>query len=247
MKTKLISFLKVILIISILPSCSDGLNEDPEPDDKVSPIYGDGVTDIDGNQYKTVIIGDQEWMAENLITTKLSDGTPITLLEDQDDWTATYEPAYTWYGNYKNEPEGALYNFYSIDTEKLCPQGWHVPDDQEWQDMEIYLGMDKDEASQGHWRGDGVADKINIHGSNETGLSLTMNGMREGSQDSSFGLFNHKNTDGFYWTSSTSYTYDQNGILIYSAYFRRLKAQGGSIERRHTLRTYGFSVRCVKD
>ncbi len=99
------------------------------------------LTDIDGNTYKTIQIGDQEWMAENLKTVTLNDGTAIENITDQTQWEEIYTPAYCWYDNDLSNKDdlGALYNSYTIETEKLCPAGWHVPVDDEWNDLFKYL------------------------------------------------------------------------------------------------------------
>jgi len=92
------------------------------------------VTDIDGNIYHTVAIGTQVWMVENLKTTRYNDGMAIPNVTDSATWEALTTPAYRWYKNdadtYKND--GAYYNWYVIGTGKLCPSGWHVPSEPEW-------------------------------------------------------------------------------------------------------------------
>jgi uncharacterized protein (TIGR02145 family) len=92
------------------------------------------VTDIDGNVYKTVKIGNQWWMAENLKTTKYNDGTSIPLVINNTAWVNKATSGYCWYYNdtsYKNI-YGALYNWYTVNTGKLAPAGWHIPTDAEW-------------------------------------------------------------------------------------------------------------------
>jgi len=93
------------------------------------------VKDIDGNVYNTITIGTQVWMAENLKTTKFDDSTAIPLRLDNKDWKALFTPAYFCYDNDENaniNTYGALYNWYAVSTNKLCPAGWHIPDDAEW-------------------------------------------------------------------------------------------------------------------
>ena len=88
------------------------------------------VTDIDGNSYKTILIGNQLWMAENLRTTKLNDGTKISYLADKFTWSNSTSPLYCWDNNNENDKNkiyGALYNWYTVETGKICPIGWHVP------------------------------------------------------------------------------------------------------------------------
>ena len=111
--------------------------------------FCDSVADIDGNTYKTVKIGSQIWMAENLKTTRYNDGSSIlTGSGDAEDprtvlqCFSSEEGAYTWYdydAGYK-DTYGAIYNWYSVGTGKLCPSGWHVPDESEWTTLIISLG-----------------------------------------------------------------------------------------------------------
>ena len=112
---------------------------DKEEND-IQPIeveYG-SVSDIDGNIYKTIIIGSQEWLAENLKTTKYNDGTPILHKPNNDDWYNSTEGAYAWYNNdiSNKDKYGALYNWYAVDSEKLCPTGWRVPSHEDWKILE---------------------------------------------------------------------------------------------------------------
>ena len=91
--------------------------------------------DIDGNIYPTTTIGDQVWMAENLRVTKYNDGSEIPLITDKKLWRSTESGAYCWYKNdstaYADE-FGALYNLNAVYTDKLCPNGWHVPKINDW-------------------------------------------------------------------------------------------------------------------
>ena len=99
------------------------------------------VKDGDGNTYSTVTIGTQIWLGENLKTTKYNDKTEIPLVTDDTEWEGLTTPGYCWYNNnssYKNT-YGALYNWYAVNTGKLCPSGWHVPSNTEWTALEDYL------------------------------------------------------------------------------------------------------------
>jgi len=99
------------------------------------------VTDFDGNTYDAVQIGNQVWMAENLRTTKLNNGVPIPELKESNSWHTSKKPAYSWYENDTSEATkvGALYNYYAIETEKLCPAGWHVPTVKEFKELLLEL------------------------------------------------------------------------------------------------------------
>lgn len=109
-------------------------SEDTEP-----PIT---VTDIDGNEYQTVKIGNKIWMAENLRTSKLNDNTVIPYVSDENVWSSTTTLALSIYNNNLNKEAdtyGILYNWYAVNTGKLCPTGWHIPTSAEWRAMEDYL------------------------------------------------------------------------------------------------------------
>jgi uncharacterized protein (TIGR02145 family) len=101
------------------------------------------VDTIDNQKYNFVKIGNQVWMAENLKTAKLNDGTAIPLVTDNKEWSNLKTAGYCFYNNDeadKKDKFGALYNWYSINTGKLCPSGWHVPSDSEWTTLINYLG-----------------------------------------------------------------------------------------------------------
>jgi uncharacterized protein (TIGR02145 family) len=105
-------------------------------------IPGGGVIDVDGNSYPTVILGDQEWMAENLRTSKYSNGDAIVdVTGDYTEWNTNFDtetPAF--WGNLP-VPYGKIYNYYSVtDSRNVCPSGWHSPSLNEWNKLVIYLG-----------------------------------------------------------------------------------------------------------
>ncbi len=108
------------------------------------------VTDIEGNEYKTVWIGGREWMAKNLHTTKYNDGTAIPTGHSYAQWGVLTTGAYSVYPHSELdglnsdadvlEAYGALYNWYAVKTGNLCPTGWSVPTDEEWTELVDYLG-----------------------------------------------------------------------------------------------------------
>ncbi len=112
----------------------------------------DTVTDIDGNVYQTVQIGDQVWMAENLRVTHYRDGTAVTNVTGNDIWKELeLAVAYCYYNNDSSTAElyGALYNLAAIhDSRTLAPAGWHIPTDDEWKELEMYLGMRQEDANE---------------------------------------------------------------------------------------------------
>ena len=111
-------------------------------------LQAQSVKDADGNIYMTVNIGKQIWIAENLKTTKFNDGKPISLVADEKKWRALQTPGYCFYDNDPANKDiyGALYNWFTVNTKKLCPKGFHVPSDAEWKTMVAFLG-DKNTAS----------------------------------------------------------------------------------------------------
>ena len=127
---------------------------------EITSLYNETapVTDIDGNQYNTVTIGNQVWMAENLKTTKYQNGdeigttTPATL-----DISGETSPKYQWAYNGSEanvNTYGRLYTWYAVaDERNICPAGWHVPSDDEWKTLEMFLGMTQEQADGTYWRG----------------------------------------------------------------------------------------------
>lgn len=146
---KVMQIFKKSLGISLLIPLGLGLIQcKKKPTDAVIPVKTntkpnlgskDSLVDLDGNIYKTITIGDQTWMAENLKTTKYDDGTPITLVTDQTVWAGNWDnissiPMMCYYNNDTSSAStyGALYNGFAVKTGNLCPLGWHVPDKTEW-------------------------------------------------------------------------------------------------------------------
>ena len=205
--------------------------------------YGEGATDIDGNIYKSVIIGTQEWMAENLRTTKYSDGTVIPNITDDTEWGDLETAAWCHFENDSqyDSTYGRLYNWYAVETGKLCPTGWHVPTDAEWTNLTDYLKAD------GHQYKEGVALKATSgwdssaygrRGTDDYGWNGLPGGYRMWS--SSFGGFGLTiGNYGSWWSSSQSATGNAwNRILLYSS---------DLVTRNYSNKNFGFSVRCLRD
>jgi len=196
------------------------------------------VTDIDGNVYHTVTIGTQVWMVENLKTTKYNDGTPIPLVTNNVEWANLTTPGYCWFNNDESthkEPYGAMYNWYTIETGKLAPTGWHVPTyDGDFNTLANYLGGSNvaggklKEIGTLHW------NPPNTGATNETGFTALPGGYRNYQ-----GIFDGVGIIGYLWSATQRSTA--------SAWLR-------SLAYSHTIFNYGsddkmlgFSVRCVKD
>jgi uncharacterized protein (TIGR02145 family) len=198
--------------------------------------YG-SVTDIDGNIYKTIQIGTQTWMDGNLKTTRYNDGTVIPNVTDNYAWEALTTPGFCWYNNEEVENKatyGALYNWFAVNTGKLCPIGWHVPTDTEWTNLTTYLGGKSvaggklKEACTNNWL------TPNTGATNITGFKALPGGMRYFN-----GTYIYNGLYGFWW-SSTEYT-------TTSAWDRDMGYRFANVYRDSYDLQDGFSVRCLRD
>ncbi len=197
------------------------------------------VKDADGNVYKTVTIDNQIWMAENLKTTKYNDGTAIPLVIANNDWDALTSPGYCWHDN--NEANkatyGALYNWHAVNTKKLCPTGWHIPESNEWNNLMSSLGGEDvaggalKEAGTAHWK------DPNSGATNSTGFTALPGGSRDnrGPFTSDFGK------NGSWWASNASTEYPKWAWISSLSYFN------ANAIVYFGEKNYGMSVRCIKD
>ncbi len=211
------------------------------------------VTDIDGNVYETVLIGDQCWMAENLKTTHLRDGTPIPYVTDDTEWGAGVHPQPSRCCAYDNdstniETYGLLYNWYAVDDPSgLAPEGWHVPTDEEWKTLEMYLGMSEAASDSPGWRGTNEGSKM------AGGYGLWEDGfLRESSAFGESGLDllpagYRTNAGPFYHMSYYSSCWSSSSYSTPSAWDRSLYYGRSDVTRYNYSKSSGFSVRCVRD
>jgi uncharacterized protein (TIGR02145 family) len=220
-----------LLILFALTGCKSGQEKE---------IRFETITDVDGNSYKTVEIGEQVWMAEDLKTKNFNDGSPIARVENYDEWASIELPAYSWYNNdsLSSEDYGLLYNGYAIDTEKLCPQGWHVPTDEDWIALEsVFSGAENTggalkQAGTSHWK------TPNTAATNESGFTALPGGYR-----SYTGTFNLKRTFAYWWSSTEKNWFGSSTRLI----FRAVQYEDRALYRDIAEKNNGFSVRCVKN
>jgi uncharacterized protein (TIGR02145 family) len=203
------------------------------------------VKDIDGNVYHTVTIGKQIWMIENLRVTKYRNGAPIPFVNDSVQWAKLENGAYC---NYKNDASiasiyGRLYNYYTIiDSRNMCPDGWHVPSDKEWQVLVDYLGGEK--VAGGKMKESGYVHWINFGKggtTNTSGFTALPAGSREFTAliSGSCGIFDWLGMKGYFWSST------QWGDKY--IWFRELQNGNPYVERNHFNARCGFSIRCIKD
>jgi uncharacterized protein (TIGR02145 family) len=194
------------------------------------------VTDIDGNVYKTIKIGTQTWMAENLKTTRYTDGSNIPYITDREAWLEVLSPAYCWYNNDPGSKNlyGALYNWYAVMTGKLSPTGWHIPSHAEWTTLNTYLGGDDiaggkmKETGTTHWK------SPNAGATNESGFTCLPGGWRQADTGTG-GVSECCNI----WSSSES--------SLYRAWGKAISWEFELSGWQKTIQRDGASVRCIKD
>lgn len=203
----------------------------------------DSVTDYDGNVYKTIAIGTQEWMAENLKAKHYQNGEVITLVTNTSSWADLITGASSWYNNDSVNyscPYGKLYNWYAVtDPRNICPLGWHVPSDAEWSTLINYIDPNANGGMNSNTSGGKMKSTstqywiLNQDATNESGFSGLPGGHL------SFGSFNTISYYGEWWSSSES---DSN-----YAPFRLLNFQSGGVNWSSGIKSDGYSVRCLKD
>jgi uncharacterized protein (TIGR02145 family) len=188
-------------------------------------------------------------MTKNLRVKRYNDGTAIPEVASNLTWTELSTGARCWYSHepdkYK-ETCGGLYNWYAVNSGKLCPAGWHVPSDEEWKTLEKALGLTQEQADAKGWRGTNEGNQMRSTsgwtgdrtGSNISGFS----GEAGGCRNPNTGLFTNVTGYGFWWTGSQS--------SVSTAWFRSLASNYGLIMRNDDTswtKKSGFSVRCVRN
>jgi len=237
MKT-LISICTVLFSSILLFSCTETLNN---TDDNTVDYSGTTGTEVnqEGNEFKWVGIGTQIWMAENLDVTSLNDGTQIPNITDDVEWSNLYTPSYVWYANEPNYRDslGAMYNWYALETQKLCPEGWHIPNTTEWETLKQYLS---DNGNEGH---EGTALKALIgwgesgNGTDLYGFSAMPVGYR--SYDGTFMNTNSAGSFASFWSTTVTNPATADGWEVAS--------NNTTMSKNPTFKSIGRSVRCIKD
>lgn len=226
-----------ILLISAyaISSCSS------TADDEIS--IG-SVTDIDGNTYSTVLLGEQEWMAENLRTSKYANGNQIPEVSSHQEWRSLSYGAWSYLDNNQSHGSnfGKLYNWQAaIDSRNVCPDGWHVPSKDEWNLLKDYLGGavsagGKMKSTGTIEDGNGLWSSPNANASNQS----KFNG-NPGSFRNSLGefLISSMGQIGCWWSSDSS-NYSDSFVYI-------LKSNNSLLEFSSFDKRRGVSIRCVRD
>jgi uncharacterized protein (TIGR02145 family) len=216
-----------------------------------SQTPGNGVTDIDGNIYNSVIIGTQEWQRENLNVSKYSDGTPIPQVTNASNWASLTTGAWCYYYNetINGVTYGKLYNWYAVAgihdaasltnpglRKKLAPTGWHIPTDSEWTTIKDLLGGtniagDKmKEVGNSHWNG-------NLNATNSSGFTALPGGYQH--YDGFTGQFYRIRNNGYWWSSSE--------INLSNVWSVSLDRDNSILSIDNSLKRDGFSVRLIND
>ena len=240
---RFIMYVLMMAVIMIGQSCG-------EPD-VTEPIKETGtVTDVEGNTYGTIKIGNQWWMAENLKVTHFSTGEKIQEITDREVWANTSLPAFCHFNNTPSA-NGLLYNFHVISSEnEIAPFGWHVATDEDWKILEEYAGMAVDDRDKTNWRGTVEGDQLkeestattgwffydnSVWGNNTTGFSATGGSCRVYTGEWGIPVLRYS---GYWWTDTS-----KNGY----GWFRSLDYKKSGIFRFTAHPNYGFSIRCVKN
>jgi uncharacterized protein (TIGR02145 family) len=249
-KTKISIYPFAILgiVLVLLCSCKKSSEENNNPIPGDGTIFNPGLTygsmtDNEGNVYKTIIIGTQTWMAENLKTTKFNDGTSIPLLRNCNNWWDNIQtnPCYCWYMDdsikYKNT-YGALYNWYAVNTGKLPAAGWHIPTEADFDTLITFLGGEyiaggKLKSAGSLDKGTGIWYQPNEGANNSSGFSGVPGGER-------YVIDNNMGGSGNWWMIIESSNPDVVGYFNLSSAY----ARGQLLRTFH--KATGYSVRCIK-
>lgn len=235
-------YIIVIMSLFINNSCKNNLSEPIDTEIE----YSGEITDIEGNIYNTIQIGNQLWMADNLRTTKYCNGDEINDTTGFINWELIMTGTFCNYNHDENfvSSYGRLYNWFAVNDHRgLAPVGWHIPSDDDWKELEEYLGMSQEEADMvGPRENNEVGLKLkstsgwydNGNGTNESGFTAVPSGFC-----GNYGDFDGDGFDAIFWSS----TLNNEDI----PWRRGLGYIAIGVARYSNSKNYGFSVRCIKD
>lgn len=248
---KTAQILFIFISINCFNSCNSGNKSNTKINEELQKIQPNDeiVTDIDGNKYETIKIGNNIWFASNLKATRFSNGDKIPNIKEDETWKKNNGPAYCFFNNdIKNYDFGCLYNLYTvIDKKNICPKGWHVASNEDW-------GIWSEE--KGNLTSFNLKDKLfnnKILGWRriQDDVDYFVEGnINKNPNFNSFELETKFNNGGsaIYWTSSIYFdeNYDtKNPTDSIIRGINRLSDGGG--EYGWGYRNDGFPCRCVKD
>ena len=202
------------------------------------------VNDIEGNVYTVLTIGTQKWFKENLKTTKFNDGVAIPNVTDNAEWAAQDSPAYSWYNNDANlagTSHGIMYNWYAVETFKVCPTGWHCATFDEWETLNNFLGGSEVSGGAMKTVSGGTLwyenwDGANLGATNSSGFTGVPTGVR--TIDGTFGDMGWATR---WWTETEDEADATKGK------FKMLHSTTANLWQGTELKTAGYFVRCIKD
>lgn len=204
--------------------------------DDIYVNFGSKVKDIDNNEYKIIQIGSQIWMVDNLRVTHFQNGESIQLVTDDNVWKSLSSSGYCNFNNTDKDLNlyGRLYNFYTVtDDRNLCPVGWHIASDNEWNTLFNYLGGKEiaggkmKESGTIHWA------SPNTGATNESGFNILPSGYRDYS-----GFFISKGYATGFWSATERNSVEANVKYFYFS--------GSDVYLSEFKKGTGFSVRCIK-
>lgn len=230
--------IRILAVIILGASCNKNSTTGP------APVSTPPITDIDGNVYRTVKIGTQNWMQENLNTSHYRNGDLIPKVTDSATWAALTTGAYCYYNNDSATyaaTYGKLYNWFAVtDSRGLAPDGWHVPSDAEWTSLETYAVTIKPSGDLGgklKAAGTGLWASPNIYATNSSGFTAFPGGIRY--VDFSF---NDIGTYAYFLSTTEHNTNEAWGRSLSS-----LEIGFGTYKYSNPKKRDGLSVRCLKD
>ena len=269
----------ILLLLIIFNSCNkDRVMTTPSekfiPEKSNAGVNDSTVIDVDGNIYPIKKLGSLLWMTENLKVTHFADNTPIPLIENDITWGLMvgnwdkYPKAYCYYYNNANGEKdiyGALYTWGAAmngaessyvcpsGVQGVCPDGWHLPSDNEWKKLLMHTGMSFDDAcgwgNKGTNEGSKLAGSMGLWNTGEltsndslgaTGFDGRPGGLRNDGWEQGAGEFHDLNKNAFWWSSTRGPDYSYNAIA------RSLQYATARVDRKVSMLTRGLSVRCVK-
>ena len=209
-------------------------------------VESNTIKDIDGNIYSTALICDYWWMTENLKSTRFNDGSNIPCVKDQSIWLRLDSSAYCYYQNNVNYADtlGFLYNWYAVNSGKLCPTGWSIPADNDWIQIE-------GTADTKYNANDSVWEKLGLRGFDAGQKLKSVKGWRKGvtgTDDLGFSAFpGGERLSRFYAGGSSGFWWTSTEASSSSAYYRSLIYSFEFVARDTHPKRMGFSVRCIKN
>lgn len=238
---KTITYIALVVAFStLIVSCKKKEADKPEAETT-------SVKDNDNNTYKAIRIGNQMWMAEDLKVKTFRNGDPIGFVVASERWK---DSAAVYCILEAAGSRNFLYNWYAVnDARGIAPNGWHIPTDAEWKELEQYLGMSATDADKVNWRGTHEGEKLKVEapkswrgcegvwGNNESGFTALANGCRMPN-----GLWADPGASavGFWWSSTLN-------TITNQAWYRHLDYKKANIFRFYGSKNYGCSIRCIKD